>query len=221
MIFYHVEQAKKKEITTFIPRIPSETLKDENITIPRICVSSSIEGCLNAVPWGGHYLDYFPECQIIRVYVFETDNYLTPEELVENKYVADALYNNEFWILDEIQPLDMFYISNISYTHKVIEFENGKTHTILENIKYDEIEDVFQDEIDLSEITHSFNQSDLEFICYFVINSYFDDDCYFIDDIQFKNNKLYIESEYVFNKQHFFNKLIESFSDEFILDFIA
>lgn len=53
MKLYHVDLCRKEIINLFNPRIPSHTLDDENTDIPRICVSSSIEGALGSVPWGG------------------------------------------------------------------------------------------------------------------------------------------------------------------------
>lgn len=52
MILYHVCFAEFSEGDIFSPRVPDIRGAHEDNTTPRICLSSSISGCISAVPWG-------------------------------------------------------------------------------------------------------------------------------------------------------------------------
>ena len=96
----------------FIPRVPEQRLLDENDTIPRICACSSIEGCLTAMPGGG---DYLPEsleytAGIIKVFEFESEDFLTPDYLHQNRLVADADITQEYWLLKPVSPKKSYFL---------------------------------------------------------------------------------------------------------------
>jgi hypothetical protein len=137
MIFYHIELAKVEKINNFVPRIPYYIMDMEDVTIPRICVSNTIEGCLSAAPWGGLTLEAHPLGMLYRVYVFETNNYMKPEVLAKEYGVLDAIINQEYWLLDEIKPIDDFLIDIQGYTYGTGIMINGKEHTLIENLKYE------------------------------------------------------------------------------------
>lgn len=113
-------------IEEFVPRIPEFRAEglDENNTIPRICLSDSIEGCLSAVPWGGSRLeDLFWEegsC-LIRIYEFDIKdlnlkNLLPPEYLYSSDLVRDALISGEYWYIHEkLKPSRSYLIEVDKY----------------------------------------------------------------------------------------------------------
>lgn len=106
MKLYHVSRDVKFS-PYFEPRIPS--LKDEskeNRVIPRICFSTTLEGCFSAIP-GAEALDHLllEQRNTFRVYEIETDNYeISEDDIVltdvidENGWVHDAYLNDECWI---------------------------------------------------------------------------------------------------------------------------
>lgn len=111
---YHVslKRLSKKE-RRFVPRIPP-TAGNEDLTIPRICVSPTINGCIQAII-SCHIHEALDQCrrghqQEVYVYVY-TPSEVVPEaaivetnELHEKKLVFDALETEEMWIT---QPVTM------------------------------------------------------------------------------------------------------------------
>lgn len=97
----------------FIPRVP-QCLKEtstENRDIPRICFSTTIEGCLSAVPGASDLESLLASNQnVIRVCEIDTELYglcdkdlLMTEEIYKNDYVKDAYVTDEVWVLKEIK----------------------------------------------------------------------------------------------------------------------
>ena len=122
MILFHLSRISVNKIAKikkqeFIPRVPKVILPNEDKTTPRICLSSSIGGCLSALPrmhlLGGNST-YRNECTGIffAVYYFnipEDDPYLlNPNNIKKN--VSDAVKNQEYWYLKTIKPIDIKYI---------------------------------------------------------------------------------------------------------------
>lgn len=127
----HVSYYTHEPITSFVPRIPKNRASSENDTIPRICVSTSLSGCLVAHPSVVYrfvdlaeedpyelmgQLHVLPEHGIsgmlFRVYHFEVSekDVFTPEHLKERGYVGDALLTREHWIMQESEPVAVFYL---------------------------------------------------------------------------------------------------------------
>jgi len=111
-------------INEFLPRIPEDRAKDEDDKIPRISLSSTIEGCLTAAPWGGIDLeDLFWEdgSFLIRVYEFDIDdlslsNLLPPEYLFTKDLVIDSIVTREFWYTNQpIKPSRSYLIEVDNY----------------------------------------------------------------------------------------------------------
>ena len=89
-------------VECFYPRIPETRCQGENDSIPRICVSGSIEASLNAIPQAGNVIENVQELGlpvILHAY------YLTPEEgeilpsEVVQQYVPDAETTGEMWLM--------------------------------------------------------------------------------------------------------------------------
>lgn len=114
MKLYHLSFDIEQPLTrTFIPRVPAITLDNEDASIPRICCSESVLGCINALPNFDDNLcktwdDY--ECSSKAVlFSFDTDNLVSPEnslltsqDLYSLGLVDDALINQECWILSPV-----------------------------------------------------------------------------------------------------------------------
>lgn len=106
MKFYHVSTHKGATIEQeLIPRIPNNTLDDENKDIPRICLSTSIEGCFIA-------LQYITDKPFI-LYELDIDEndkaLLSSKYLYDNNLVMDALESNEYWYLKPIKAIGKAY----------------------------------------------------------------------------------------------------------------
>lgn len=92
----------------------------ENDSIPRICVSTSVEGCASAMPYGGMRFKDLVETQsrIFKLFKIDTDklklnNYVWDWEYIYRKdYVRDSLHTDEYWILKDftIPKEDTFII---------------------------------------------------------------------------------------------------------------
>lgn len=143
-------------IDEFKPRVPIHTRDDENKSINRICLSSNIENCLSAVGWGGSVvreedilygvLTNYKESKPIAIYQFDIDEQylLSPEQLVKNNYVKDALINDEYWYIGDkkLIPKTIKFISIYDFViKKVYLSEKEKIYKFM-NIKYKELNDV-------------------------------------------------------------------------------
>lgn len=127
MKLYHINLEVGNIIKKFKPKIPLIRLRDgsEDSSIPRICLSASLNGCLSAVYWGGaSFEDIFIDYGLsipIRVYEFDTDdieynNLITPEYLYKTDKVRDAMINQEYWVINQtLQPRKTYVIKINSY----------------------------------------------------------------------------------------------------------
>lgn len=132
MKLYHVCLAEDSDGDLFTPRIPDARAIHEDASIPRICVSASISGCISAVPWGGLQFD---EMMIdlglevssypIKIYEFDTDdildgNLIPPSDLYKKDWVRDAVINEEYWIVNQsLKPRKSYFITVTEYIEEV------------------------------------------------------------------------------------------------------
>lgn len=145
MRFYHISLDTLFPVKVFTPYIPDFPMSTEDIKTPRICVSTNIEGCLSAVPWGGRVLeDEFTDLDFedkdgnpiersgvyIRVYEFEYDGPLKDSKyLYEHDLVRDALATNEYWLLEECKPSITYTILLTTwdeYSDELISYEDDR-----------------------------------------------------------------------------------------------
>lgn len=142
MKLYNVCLPEDLNVSVFKPRIPEFRARGEDNTTARICLSSSLSGCVSAVIWGGINfenmvvdlgLDFkgYP----IKVYEFdssdiEESNLISPEKLYEEDLVGDAIINQEYWVVNQdLKPRKTYYITVKDFTEEVhdsISFENLK-----------------------------------------------------------------------------------------------
>lgn len=78
----------------------------ENGEIKRICLSSTIEGCINAAPWGYSQIVYRKENEVFRLYCFDSENikarnFWNSRTIYNSGYVDDAKFTKEVWILNQ------------------------------------------------------------------------------------------------------------------------
>ena len=107
MQFYHVSYDR---VPKFVLRVPKNRLYGEDDVTPRICLSTSIEQCVNAKPFSAQALYLAREfglAMALYVYTFRSEDIpegrlLGPEGLVD--LVPDALESNEYWLLDPDVP---------------------------------------------------------------------------------------------------------------------
>lgn len=141
-VYCHVSTWIYKD-NMFEPRIPYdlETYAQlENDTIDRVCVSSTLEGALQAIPRGGiNIFDWYEDNALyFKVYIIDTlklgiekEFIYEPSFLEENNYVYDATFTKEHWILKsfEVPESDTFLI-NV----KDLEFDKDN-HFAIKNLK--------------------------------------------------------------------------------------
>lgn len=105
MYLYHVtpviEQSKRKR---FIPRVPESVGKDENNSIPRICLSDSITLAVQASPYVSEMLQIGKRIRVykIRVDARNISKFVHYTTLFNKELVPDALENHEYWCTSEI-----------------------------------------------------------------------------------------------------------------------
>ena len=98
---YHVSYDTTEPLDKeFIPKIPQNTATGENESIPRVCLSDSIEGCINAIEDNfGNYEDEDRATIIVWESEFSLfdDKLLCWQYLYENDLVPDAALTHEYW----------------------------------------------------------------------------------------------------------------------------
>lgn len=116
---YHISYDLSEPLEkTFIPKIPGNPEFGEDESICRICLSDSIEGCINAAEdklWDKQ------KNNITTIIVWEKQFDLSDEKLksweylYENNLVSDAALTHEYWYLDQLNMKGSFYeILNVS-----------------------------------------------------------------------------------------------------------
>lgn len=135
MTLFHVSLEDEK-IEKFVPRVPEIRAFLEDGEIPRICLSTSIDGCLSAVSWGGCKLHNVVESSAkIRVYEFNDEdiingNLIGSIELYQSGKVVDADETGEVWVINqELIPCKSYLIEIVDYEadqEDIISYENLK-----------------------------------------------------------------------------------------------
>ena len=122
MKMYHISLDIFKNIEVFVPRIPESRLKNEDSTIPRVCISNSLENCLTGLTYMSKYYKritddsetnfslFDGDCsRILKVYEFEVENNLISfKELHNRNLVPDAMITEEYWSLTELTPTNSY-----------------------------------------------------------------------------------------------------------------
>lgn len=130
MKYYHISNGEEI-INKFIPRVPEDRNIYEDDKIKRICVSTSLDGCLSAVPWQ-YDIEYYADEELpITVYEFEIDekDIINSEYLYNNNLVADANITKECWVTKEIEPNKIYDIILKEFSSEIYAIiPNDKKH---------------------------------------------------------------------------------------------
>lgn len=103
-MFYHLsEVAGLYKLTPRIPSIALDTYEDT--TIPRVCFSDSIDGCLSALQYAGNFFVYIP---------------LNEPKLIipTREQVKDAEFTHEHWCLEEV-PVKCLGKVNAGWNYRI------------------------------------------------------------------------------------------------------
>lgn len=111
---YHVSFDLREPLhKKFVPRIPANTINEENEKIPRICFSNSIQGCIRAIA-GYPKTDYsYVDIVVWEHEFYDNNNLYDWNYLYVNNFVPDAAVTHEYW-----------------YTKKSPSMENGIEYQI-------------------------------------------------------------------------------------------
>lgn len=122
MSLYHLMADIGAVPSKVIPKIPANAMKEEDQSIPRICVSRSLDECLTGITvtgitfpflleelrtshtkqiWDKQY--QFPF--IVRTYCAENNNSAFFDEKKVSKYVWDANFTGECWLTEYREPI--------------------------------------------------------------------------------------------------------------------
>lgn len=156
MILYHLSTNGTWHDGSFHPRIPNFILPGENNTIPRVCASDSIEGCLSSMPDGGaNLVETIEAGAVFRVFVIDTEKLgihavLTPTELYEKKLVPDIECASEYWILEGFQApsSDSFLIDIHGFRNREWPYFNHLFYEELQKRALSEDEFIEDDDFD-------------------------------------------------------------------------
>lgn len=108
-ISYDTSEPLDKE---FIPKIPHNTVSGEDESVPRICFSDSIEGCINAVEDQlGNYENEDRATIIVweMEFLLPNDKLIGWQKLYEDNLVPDAVFTHEYWFLDKLRMKGTLY----------------------------------------------------------------------------------------------------------------
>lgn len=158
MKFFHASISFDEMVLQFIPRIPKNPLRTEEVETPRISVSDSISGCLSATAWGGKDLDTTYQSYsdpydntkevngvMVRIYVIDhdlDDNTISPRYLFENGLVDDAKMTREYWITDKCIPSTVYDILITEWDEESYDYLSYYQESLIE--EGEEYEDVWQ-----------------------------------------------------------------------------
>lgn len=102
MTLYNVSFNIENKARIFYPIIPDTYGKGENNTIKRVCLSDSVENCIQAMSSANRNLRVGAKFILRSVESSAIKNIIKPEELVSRNYVIDAIENHEYWSLDPV-----------------------------------------------------------------------------------------------------------------------
>lgn len=139
----------------FVKRVPTTRTAGENNTIERVCVASTIEGALTAIPNGGMRLDTYKDVEyIFKLCIIDTEKLgITDEDIIksdmlyETGMVPDAHLTEESWITKsfKINEEDMFIIKLNSWEEESHDLFSYDIQVAAETEYDDDIYEAFND----------------------------------------------------------------------------
>lgn len=112
-VSYNLEEPLQKE---FVPRIPGNSVNEENQTTPRVCLSDSIQGCIRAINGYPRTDSGYVDIIVWKHEFDETKDLYNWEYLYSNYLVPDAAVTHEHWYTKKIVMDGAIYrVSDIEY----------------------------------------------------------------------------------------------------------
>lgn len=105
MTLYNVTFDMNDRRNMIKPAIPNSAGDGENKTIKRVCLTDSVEHCIQAIAVGNRDVRVGADLIVREVELKDLNEELliSPKELKEKGLVPDALENNEFWYLGDVK----------------------------------------------------------------------------------------------------------------------
>ena len=123
-MLYNITFKTYDQSTRLIPHVPYTAAPDEDRIMKRVCFADSIEHCISAI--GPSNRDLYTGCYIVVRSVDESclkpSKLIVPEELFHTGKVPDALENQEYWYLDEIDVKRELYKVNDFMAERALAF---------------------------------------------------------------------------------------------------
>lgn len=95
------------------PSIPTKHLEDENITIPRISFSDSIDNFFMSVSWNSAYYNHWYHSNYV-----DDDSYITVFELdtdtLDEKHLITPKYVRRYYKVDDAEALNEYLVTGIN-----------------------------------------------------------------------------------------------------------
>lgn len=113
------------ENNTLIPRVPTSAASDEDRVTPRVCLSDSVEGCIQAIGPCDRDLHTGSVFTVHEADIQSMDPkaLICPAQLFERRLVMDALENREYWYLKPLsvktfrmKVLDFIAVHDIAWS---------------------------------------------------------------------------------------------------------
>lgn len=138
----HISLDYANDIKSFVPRVPKSRAINEDDSIPRVCTSSSIEGCMKGHPLLEYHFNVYPTLEnyspyedmdrltilleknlvgvLAKVYHFNVaeTSVWPPQKLHSQGLVGDALISDEHWLLKEMEPSSISYALILSMANE-------------------------------------------------------------------------------------------------------
>lgn len=136
MILYNIT-FREDDTTTLVPMIPYTAAEYEDKSTKRVCFADTVTHCIEAVAPDSRDLHIGSIFRIRSVNTdhLDKDSILTPEELFKTSKVPDALQNQEYWYLKEVNiTLHKVRVVDFSYWHAMA----------WKCIKYSDVEEIIR-----------------------------------------------------------------------------
>lgn len=158
-------------VKQFIPTVPKARLTEEDNTIPRVCLSSTIKGCISGMPGGITTLINFKLLEelldikpFLGLYIFKN---LDEEKLIKpnvvSSFVPDAKYTREHWYRGVINNTmyDFYHIRIIDFQIKNIMINKSTQLEMCTNLIIEEKKE-FNDDTHIRVLNSLINHCNLE-----------------------------------------------------------
>lgn len=103
MFLYNVSFWLDNTDKVLVPRVPDSVSDKEDKTTKRVCLSTTVAGCMQAIAVGNRNISVGEKFILREFSIPENDKLLISSEyLYKTGRVPDALENNEYWYLGEL-----------------------------------------------------------------------------------------------------------------------